>query len=236
MTLTAHLKISMSIKAIAFDLDDTLLDTSGLLVPAASRHAFELLQKAGLTLSLDECEKFRLKLIRTISHKDVFKKLAAEYGTEKTLEAVALANKAFYEPVLPAHLPLLPGAKENLEALAKKYHLYVVTAGYQEAQQNKVKSLGIAHFFKKIFVVNSLEKERKLAPFKTILELEHLQPHELLCVGNSLSSEIHDARELGATSCYFQFGEDRGAVPTEPERRPHYHIHNHAELISTCNL
>lgn len=226
----------MSIKAIAFDLDDTLLDTSGLLVPAASRHAFQLLQKAGLTLSLEECEKFRLDLIRTTSHKDVFKKLAAEYGTEETMKAVALANKAFYEPVLPEHLPLLPGAKENLEILSKKYHLYIVTAGYQEAQLNKVKSLGIAQYFKNVFVVNSLEKERKLAPFKKILELENIQPRELLCIGNSLSSEIHDARELGATSCYFQFGEDRGAVPTEPERRPHYHIYNHAELIPTCSL
>ena len=33
------------IKVIAFDLDDTLLDTSGLLAPKATRDAFDILIK-----------------------------------------------------------------------------------------------------------------------------------------------------------------------------------------------
>lgn len=226
----------MRIRSIAFDLDDTLLDTTGLLVPQASQDAFQILIDAGLSLDLKTCEQHRLNLIKTISHKDVFKKLAHEYGTAATQAAVELANKAFYHPRLPEKLDLLPGAIENLNILRGKYNLYLVTAGFQDAQAAKVKSLGIAHYFKKIFVVNSLNAEKKFTAFKMILNDDNIKPEELLCIGNSLSSEIKDARQIGARACYFEFGEDRGAVPNEPQYQPHYHIKTHQELIAACQL
>lgn len=226
----------MPIHSIAFDLDDTLLDTTGLLVPQASQDAFQILIDAGLRLDLKACEQQRLALIRSISHKDVFKKLAHEHGTSATQAAVELANKAFYHPRLPEKLDLLPGALDNLNILREKYNLYLVTAGFQDAQAAKVKSLGISHYFKKIFVVNSLIAEKKFTAFKMILTDENIKPNELLCIGNSLSSEIKDARQIGAWACYFEFGEDRGSVPTEPEYQPHFHIKSHQELIAACQL
>lgn len=226
----------MGIRSIAFDLDDTLLDTTGLLVPKASQDAFQILIDAGLRLDLKTCEEQRLSLIKTISHKDVFKKLAHEYGTVATQDAVPLANNAFYHPRLPEKLDLLPGALENLNNLRDKYSLYLVTAGFQDAQAAKVKSLGIAHFFKKIIVVNSLNSEKKFTAFKMIIDDENIQANELLCIGNSLSSEIKDARQIGAWACYFEFGEDRGAVPKEPQFQPHFHIKTHQELITACQL
>jgi putative hydrolase of the HAD superfamily len=226
----------MKIRSIAFDLDDTLLDTTGLLVPQASQDAFQILIDAGLTLDLKTCEEHRLNLIKTISHKDVFKKLAHEYGTASTQAAVELANKAFYHPRIPAKLDLLPGAIENLNTLSKKYNLHLVTAGFQDAQTAKIKSLGISNYFKKIIVVNSLNSEKKFTAFKIILDNDNIKPEELLCIGNSLASEIKDARKIGAWACYFEFGEDRGAVPKEPEFRPHFHIKTHQELIAACQL
>ena len=70
------------IKAIAIDLDDTLLDTSGILAPQATRDAFSCLIENGLKLSLAECEAMRIELIKSISHRDVFEKLASEYATK----------------------------------------------------------------------------------------------------------------------------------------------------------
>jgi putative hydrolase of the HAD superfamily len=242
VTLRAQLSLrskvfnNMEIRSIAFDLDDTLLDTTGLLVPQASRDAFQILIDAGLSIDLKTCEQHRISLIKTISHKDVFKKLATDYGTAATLAAVELANKAFYHPRLPEKLDLLPGALQNLEALSKKYSLFLVTAGFEDAQKAKIKSLGIAHYFKKIFVVNSLNSEKKFTAFKMIIDSEQIKPEELLCIGNSLSSEIRDARQIGARACYFEFGDDRGAIPTEAQFQPHYHVKTHAELIAACKL
>ena len=83
------------IKAIAFDLDDTLLDTSGLLAPRATREAFEILIKAGLKLSHDECEKLRIEWIKEISHRDVFEKLAIHHGVAETRIAAEIATQLF---------------------------------------------------------------------------------------------------------------------------------------------
>lgn len=225
------------IKAIAFDLDDTLLDTTGLLVKKASAEAFEILIQNGLRLNLKQCENLRLELIKQMSHKEVFEKLASEYGTEQTQKASIQAVQRFYEPHLPPHLPLLEGAKENLLYLKPKYKLYLVTAGHEKAQRQKAQALGINPFFEKIYVINSLEKKRKHSAFLEIITINNLQPHELLCVGNSLSSEIQDGLKIGATTCYFEFGEDRGTqLSTDLNFKPTYHIHHHSELIKVCQL
>lgn len=224
------------IKVIAFDLDDTLLDTSGILAPAATREAFDTLIKAGLKISHDECEKLRIEWIKEISHRDVFEKLALHHGTAETAIAAEIATQLFYEPKLPDKLPLLEGARENLNYLKKKYSMYLVTAGTEDAQLRKAHALGIQNDFKEIFVVNSLMKKRKKAAFLEIIEKNKIQPGELLCIGNSLTSEIHDAIDIKAVSCYFEFGEDRGRLAEDPQFKPTYHIKHHSELIATCRL
>ncbi len=222
-------------KAIAIDLDDTLLDTSGLLAPRATQDAFVYLINNGLRLTLDECEAMRIELIKTISHRDAFVKMAAEFGSEQTRRVVPETIRLFYEPLIPPQLPLLEGARENIDYLKSRYQLYLVTAGTETAQLNKIKALGIENEFKKIFVVNSLLKNRKKEAFAEIVRVENILPDELLCIGNSISSEIADAIEMKATACYFEYGENRGAISSLP-RRPDFHIKHHRELISACRL
>ena len=224
------------IRAIAFDLDDTLLDTSGLLVPAATQHSFKILIQHGLKLSLIECEKHRLEMIRTVSHKDVFLNLARLYGSEATQVVVPEAIAAFYEPPLPPALPLLPGARQNIDYLKNKYLLYVVTAGSEATQQSKVKALGIQNDFLKVYVIDSLHQQRKKDAFLEIIKLHSISNNELLCIGNSLTSEIYDAINIGAKSCYFEFGDERGKISSVKSEQPDYHIYNHKDLITTCRL
>ncbi|MBY0553637.1 HAD family hydrolase [bacterium] len=223
------------IKAIAIDLDDTLLDTSGILAPKATEDAFTYLIKNGLQLDLEQCEQRRIELIKSISHREVFEILAHQYGNEKTLEILPEVIKLFYDPTIPEKLPLMEGARENLDYLKSKYQLYLVTAGSEAAQLQKAASLGITQDFKKIFVVNSLLKKRKKDSFIEIIQREQIEPSQLLCIGNSISSEMADALSIDATACYFEFGEDRGDINKLP-RRPQYHIKHHKELIPTCLL
>ena len=223
-------------KAIAFDLDDTLLDTSGILVPRASVDAFNILISAGLKLNLHDCENKRLEIIKTYSHREVFLHLAQHFGSSLTVDAVPEAIKAFYEPSIPTHLPLLPGALKNIQYLKNKYRLYLVTAGVDSIQRKKAEALGIASEFEKIYVTNSLLKEKKAKTFLEIIKNQNIKTQELLCIGNSLQSEIVDALKIGATACYFEFGEDRGFVSTLDSEKPQFHIRHHDELIPTCKL
>lgn len=223
------------IKAIAIDLDDTLLDTSGLLAPRATQDAFVYLINNGLRLTLEECEAQRIELIKTLSHRDVFEKLANEFGNDKTRKIVPETIHLFYDPLIPPRLPLLEGARENLDYLKSRYDLYLVTAGSEKAQLNKARALEIENDFKKIIIVNSLLKKRKKDAFLEITDSLKIEPAELLCIGNSVFSEIADALDINATACYFEYGENRGEISALP-RPPHYRIKHHRELISTCHL
>lgn len=223
-------------KSLVFDLDDTLLDTSGLLVPMASLRACQAMINAGLQCTLEDCMKMRHALASEYSHTEIFTQIANHYGTNTKGKAVHDALEEFYNPEIPMVLPLMAGATENLLHLKEQYTLYLVTMGSFEAQVDKIRALQIDKFFKKIYVLNGFIGEKKEIAFKDILNNEGHQPHELLSIGNRLSSEIRDAKRLGSDTCYFAHGEHIGEKAQYPEDHPDFTIFHHKDLITTCGL
>lgn len=223
-------------KSIAFDLDDTLLDTSNLLVPQASLRACEKMLAAGLRCTLDECLAMRQNLAADLSHTEIFTRIANHFGTNAPGRAIHDALEEFYNPQVPETLPLLPEALENLQNLSERYNLYLVTMGSYESQVRKIKALNIEKHFKKIYILNGFIGEKKDSAFLDILRATKHYPHELLSVGNRLSSEIRDGKRVGADTCYFAYGEHVGEKPMYPEDHPDFTIYTHKELISKCGL
>lgn len=224
------------IKSIAFDLDDTLLDTSGLLVPMASQRACEAMIAAGVCVTLEECMKIREQLAANLSHTEIFTRIVNQFGATQPGKAVHDALEEFYNPEVPAVLPLLAGATENLIHLKEHYNLYLVTMGSFDAQVEKIKALGVEKFFKKIYILNGFIGEKKESAFRDILAIEGHKAEELLSIGNRLSSEIRDGKRVGATTCYFAHGEHVGEDAVYPEDHPDYTIQQHKDLISVCGL
>ncbi len=223
-------------KSIAFDLDDTLLDTSGLLVPQASRRACEAMLAAGLRCTLEECLKAREELATRMSHTEIFTQIANRFGTNQNGKAIHDALEAFYNPEVPTELPLLPGVHENLATLKQSYRIFLVTVGVPATQEKKIKALQIAHFFDGIYILNGFIGEKKDDAFRDILRRQKHEPKHLLSVGNRLSSEIRDGKKVGADTCYFAYGEHVGEKPLYPEDYPDYTITEHKDLIATCGL
>lgn len=223
-------------KSIAFDLDDTLLDTSGLLVPEASRRACEAMLAAGLRCTLEECLTARQELATQMSHTEIFTLIANRFGTNQNGKAIHDALERFYNPEVPADLPLLPGARENLVTLKQKYKLFLVTVGVPATQEKKIQALQIAPFFDGIYILNGFIGEKKDDAFRDILRRQGHDPKALLSIGNRLSSEIRDGKKVGADTCYFAYGEHVGEKPQCPEDHPDFTITEHKDLIATCGL
>jgi len=223
-------------KSLVFDLDDTLLDTSHLLVPMASRNACEAMIQAGLHCELQECMRLRQSMAAELSHSEIFSQIVDKFGADDKDKALKNALEKFYRPYIPGALPLMPGALENLKNLAKNYRLFLVTMGDLETQNKKIKALDIEKFFARIFILDSFAGEKKEKAFRLILQQENLSPAELLSIGNRLSSEIRDAKRCGSDTCYFAFGEHFGERVQFPEDRPDFTITHHQELINTCGL
>ncbi len=224
------------IKCIAFDLDDTLLDTSQLLIPTAARRACEEMIRHGVKSDIDSCLAWRASKASELTHPEIFQEFIAQYGSTTPNIALQEAMTAFYNPQVPAKLPLMEGVETNLKKLAAKYILFLVTAGAPEAQMKKIKALNIEHYFKKIYLVNTFKKETKKDAFSDIINTENIKPEELLSIGNRLSQEIRQAKICGAHTCYFCHGEHVGEQPSQREDYPDYTIYKHAELITSCRL
>lgn len=225
------------IRAIAIDLDDTLLDTSGLLVPAASRNACHEMIRLGLQCSLEECLQAREELALHHSHREIFPLIAKKYhAPDQAAAAQAGIFQFYHHPNLPARLPLMEGADEVLTTLAGRYRLYLVTAGIPEAQMRKIQAAGLHERFVEIFTVDNFKGARKKAAFESILVRENLHPSQLLSIGNRLREEIRQAKECGAQTCYFEYGEHVGEIAQKPEDKPDFIIRHWKDFIPTCRL
>lgn len=220
------------IHAIAFDLDDTLIDTSGLLVPEAARQACGAMIARGYQGGMETCLRLRAEMATQFSHRELFHRIAGP--TLK--EAADAAVHHFYHPTLPHALPLLPDAREVLEQLRSKYRLYLVTSGAPEVQRKKIQAAGLESDFEFCFTVNGFDGETKSDAFQSILRREGVPAQRLLAVGNRLSQEIRQAKLLGGLTCYFRHGEHSVETPQTPEERPDFIIDRWSEFIQACRL
>jgi FMN phosphatase YigB (HAD superfamily) len=167
-------------KALIFDLDDTLLDTTSLLLPIVE-------------------------------------------------------TKAFLERISKP-LPLMPGALANLielNHLLPKPALFLVTWGRPDLQQKKINSLGITHLFDRCFVLSPPDWPDKATGFKekVLPQLRKLTlPEQTLSVGNRITTDLRPAKEWGAWTCHFAYGEHQNEALTSPFDQVDYRVHNHFEL------
>lgn len=231
----------MKYKAVAFDLDDTLIDTTNELIPLACRKIHSYLLTEGYAGTFEEFDILRKDFVKTKSHKEFFRSLVTTFALKNPSQlplVVANLERLFYEPTIPPHLRMMVGAEENLKILATNYNLYIVTAGVVSAQHQKLIPLKIERFVKKenILIVAEGAYPTKKAAFEKIIRDNAIQPRELLSIGNRLSQEIRMAKQLGCRTCYYQHGEHAEDVAQDQFEIPDYTIHSHKELISVCQL
>jgi putative hydrolase of the HAD superfamily len=94
----------------------------------------------------------------------------------------------------------------------------------------------VQKYFKGIYILNGFMGEKKESAFRDIIQKENHAPHELLSIGNRLSSEIRDGKRCGTGTCYFAFGEHVGEKEQYPEDHPDFTILHHKDLIQACGL
>lgn len=168
------------VKHLIFDLDDTLLDTTKLLIPIKDSPEF--------------------------------------------------LNR------IKSPLPLMPGARENLEYLFSKYTLHLLTQGRPQLQKQKIQSLEIEAFFSSITIVDPNQHENKPEYFRTFCALHPTQPSLVMSIGNRKLTDLGPAKEVGFKTCWFAYGEHIDEESTSPFEKPDFIISNHFEMIKTCQL
>jgi len=129
-----------------------------------------------------------------------FAVLFEERGIDVDAEAVARA----YETNLSIGHYFLPGAEETVDALSKKYRLFLASNGTASVQKGRMTSANLYRFFEEVFVSQEIGHNK---PSKTYFDgcfarIPDFDPARAMIVGDSLSSDIQGGINAGIKTCW----------------------------------
>lgn len=129
-----------------------------------------------------------------------FDLLFGELGV--AVDATACARA--YEKNLSIGHYFLPGAQEAVEALSKKYRLFLVSNGTASVQKGRMTSADLYPYFEKVFVSQELGHNKpSIAYFeKAFAQIPDFDPQKALIVGDSLTSDILGGINAGIATCW----------------------------------
>jgi FMN phosphatase YigB (HAD superfamily) len=207
----------VSLRAVFLDLDDTLLDTAGLLLGPARLEAGAAMVAAGLPGTAAEAAAGLERMARERPGENPFEALASSLGADPLAVGVA-GWGAFYKRAIPEKLPLLPGVPEGLEALRDRgLRLWLVTFGDVATQEAKVRATSVAALVDRVDYEALGPAADKGRLFREICAVEGVDPRECAAVGDRPDAEIAAGKRLGMFTVRVRRGEHRWLDPRSAE-------------------
>lgn len=118
-------------------------------------------------------------------------------------EALGKRMDAAYLDVSPYQTNLIPDTLDTLEYLAGRYKLHIITNGFEEVQQVKMKRSGLEPFFD---VVLTSERAKARKPdslvFNLAFKLAKAQAENSIMIGDDLRTDILGARNVSMDQVY----------------------------------
>ncbi|HCE3080486.1 TPA: HAD-IA family hydrolase [Vibrio parahaemolyticus] len=231
------------LKAIFFDMDETLCGTSQADKAAGQKFAARIQQTypqvsdpqaflqrylqgvykklnaefPQLVALLPDENAFRCGLIQTI---------LAENGIHIDAEQAQQAQHYFDSARMGA-FTFFPGVKEMLTDLRKHYKLVVITNGPIFSQHPKLKATQMDEWVDHIIVGGEEPEEKPAASiFQKALNLVDIKPEEALHIGDSLAADIAGANNMGILSVWV----NATGASNPTEITPNFEIRETVEL------
>ncbi|MFT5103152.1 MAG: putative hydrolase of the HAD superfamily [Candidatus Latescibacterota bacterium] len=111
-----------------------------------------------------------------------------------------------YIDELPGNNHLLDGAEEILEYLAPNYNLHIITNGFQEVQELKLRKSAIGHFFETITSSEEVGvKKPNPLVFETALKKASAKSSESIMIGDTFEADILGAEGVGMKTLFYNY-------------------------------
>ncbi|MBU2997079.1 YjjG family noncanonical pyrimidine nucleotidase [Cellulophaga baltica] len=204
---------------VFFDLDHTLWDFEKNSALTFSK----ILSENKIMVSLDDFLRVYVpnnlvfwKLFRenNISKEDLrYQRLKTTFDTlgVEVKDELIYQLSDDYIANLSSYNHLFPHAIEILDYLKPKYKLHVITNGFNEVQNRKIKNSKIDRYFTHI-IDSEMAGVKKPNPiiFKLALEKANVLPEHSLMIGDSIEADILGAQACGFHTLHFNaHNEDR---------------------------
>lgn len=217
------------IKAVVFDLDNTLVDFMQMKRQAIDA-AIHAMRDAGLKLPVDEIRK-RIDAIyevRGIEFQSVFDELLYNEFSKidyKILSAGVMAYRRAREAAL---VPYQHVYMTLMELMKMHMKLGVVSDAPAKEAWLRLTYLNFHHIFDVVVTFDDTqERKPSPAPFRKILELLKVEPRESLMVGDWAERDVVGAAQVGMKTVFARYGDTFGTQNSNAD----YDIDDVAQLI-----
>lgn len=221
---------TLKIQAVLLDIGGVLVDETEIYKWVQSE-LLELLHKEGFNASSQELEELLRQAWRQrLTYYTVaifWHYVKPDVERLRRLRQAQLPLQEFYKLGKPK---LMPGAKEVVASLSRKYRLAL--AGNQPVQiKDFLQSQGILQYFEYSLVSEELKLSKPDPLFFQII-LEHLgvQPKEAVMVGDRLDNDILPAKRLGMKTIRLLVWPFSLQEARMPEEQPDLTIESLSEL------
>jgi putative hydrolase of the HAD superfamily len=212
----------MTIKAIVFDMDDTLYEEKQYVISGFKAVDQYIIEHYGVTGFFETAIILFHSGIRELIFNKALDQLGVEYG-DHTIKILVNCYRS--------HMPdihLAEDAKWVLEHLSSEVKLALLSDGYLNAQQQKVHALKLTDRFEVIVLSDEYGRENwKPSPlvYEEVSRKLQINHDQCMYIGDNVKKDFVTAKRLGWTTVHIQRenGEYVNADVT-PEYEAHYRI------------
>jgi putative hydrolase of the HAD superfamily len=220
-------------KAVIFDLDNTLIDFMKMK-RLACRAAVDAMIKAGLKADRKHTFTLLFKLYDRYGYeyKEIFQALLKKLTGKVDYGIVAagiVAYRKVRERMLLPYLDVIP----TLNKLRRKgVKLAIVTDAPRIEAWIRLAAMGIQDKFKAVITYDdSKQKKPSLKPFKLALKKLKVKSSEVIVVGDSISRDIVPAKRLGAKAVLTEYGIVKKEKKEREVVKPDFKIKRLSEVL-----
>ncbi len=230
------------IKAILFDLDNTLMDFA-LRKEKSIEASILAMQDSGLNLNYKNVEKEIYNLYDKvgIENQKIFQKFLAKH---KINDYKVLAKAIYaYRKTKDAETRTYPEVKKILLKFIKKnIKLGIVSDAPKLQAYLRLVELGLEDFFDVIITADDVKASKETTkPFEKALDILKIEANEVLFVGDRPDRDVLNAKKIGMNTAFAFYGYYGGIIPKNIKKselnaiknkyNPNYILYNFKDLI-----
>jgi putative hydrolase of the HAD superfamily len=224
----------MTIKAIFFDVDNTIIDFMKMKHECCEA-AIDSMIGAGLEMKRESALKLLYNLYDKygIEYQKIFQKFTKIVKGKIDYRIISYGILA-YRKMRESYLIPYARAVPTILALRKNYKLAIVSdAPIMEAWMRLV-TMKVDNFFDVVITKGDVRKQKTTAaPFRAALRALDIKPHEAIMIGDRIVRDVNTAKKLGLHTVYARYGDNN--PPKKGESGADFEIGDISELIEVVN-
>jgi len=215
----------MALKAVFFDLDDTLYDTT-LQVRSARENAVKAMVSAGLNASEEKALSALQRIVAKegSNYQHHFDELMRVFDSRDP-KVVAAGIVAYHETKTAYLVPYADTMPTILPLRDMGFKVGVITDGVPVKQWEKLIRLGLKDMFHTVVVAEGKRRQKPSPlPFRKAAKNLGLKPCECLMVGNRVDRDIEGANRAGMATALLVDAGRQVQKPRDRIQEPDYII------------